>query len=89
MTAPVKIRRGEDKYIIDPLKKFFAEFTEWGEKVRDDIMALEDAVIELETASTAKLDNRPFRRKGGRPPKRYVPKNPGGDPGDPPQDPFI
>ena len=85
MTAPVKIRRTEDEYIIDPLKVWIGEMEKWGQRVRDDIMALEDAVIDLE--KTGKIGNRPFGRKSGRT-DRYQPKNPGGDPGDPPQDPF-
>ena len=96
MTAPTEIRRSEDEYllaaikreIIGPLRPWFKDFEEWGQKVRDDIMALEDAVIDLEKTGTGKIGNRPFRRKEGRPPQRYVPTNPGGDPGDPPQDPF-
>ncbi len=93
MAAPVEIRRAEDEYvysaIVDRLKPWFAQLEEWGGKVRDDIMALEDAVIDLEKTGTGKIGNRPFRRKESRPPQRYVPTNPGGDPGDPPQDPFI
>ncbi len=90
MTAPVEIRRGEDEYLYnaikDRLQPWCKELEEWGQKVRDDIMALEDAVIELE--KTGKIGNRPFRRRSGRPADRYVPTNPDGDPGDPPQDPF-
>ncbi len=89
MTSPPEIRRAEDEYIYSAirarLKPWFAEMEEWGEKVRDDIMALEDAVIELDKG---KVLDRPFRRQSGRPARRYVQKNPGGDPGDPPQDPF-
>ena len=86
MTAPVKIRRTEDEYIIDPLKVWIGEMEKWGQRVRDDIMALEDAVIDLDKD---KVLDRPFRReKKGRTAERYPQRNKGGDPGDPPQDPF-
>lgn len=85
---PQLLRRTADTDLRDTrdqLEGWFRKLEEWGEKVRDDIMALEDAVIELDKG---KVLDRPFRRKSGRPVRRYEQKNLGGDPGDPPQDPF-
>ena len=89
MTAPV-IRRAEDEYLYtaivkDRLQPWCKDMEEWGQKVRDDIMALEDAVIDL--GNNKPIGNRPFRRKQNRP-DRYKQKNPGGDPGDPPKGPW-
>ena len=69
----------------DELEGWFRKLEEWGERVRDDIMSLEDAVIDL--GNSKPIGNRPFRREG-RPPPRYNQKNPGGDPGDPPRGPW-
>ena len=91
-TIAEPLHRESDKRIVqhvegsikDPLKEWLKAFEAWGQRVRDDIMALEDAVIDL--AEKKKIENRPFLREKRH--KRYEQKHPGGDPGDPPGDPW-
>ncbi len=86
---PQLLRRTADtdlRETRDELEGWFRDLEKWGERVRDDIMALEDAVIDL--GNNKPIGNRPFRRKENRPPDRYKPKTPGGDPGDPPHGPW-
>lgn len=91
MAAPTRPRRSSEEYIREPLQRWFAEFEAWGKRVRDDILALEDAVIDMSQGN--KVDNLPFRRDPRVGPQdrkeRYHQKyETGGDPGDPPGDPW-
>ncbi len=112
MTAPTKapLRRISDEPLREireagsddheKLETWFRELEQWGMKVRDDILRLEDAVIDL--AKHTKLDGLQFGRAGREfeerpkkpqstgPAKRYIQKYPEGhgDPGDPPHGPW-
>ena len=86
---PQLLRRTADtdlRETRDELEAWFRDLEKWGGRVRDDIMALEDAVIDL--GNKKPIGNRPFRREENRHPPRYTQKNPGGDPGDPPRGPW-
>ena len=89
--------RASDGYIVDPLDDWFLKFEQWGMRVRDDILRLEDVVIDL-TKGNAQFDGavRTFERpEPGEAPDvenvvgRYQQRHPKrGDPGDPPRGPW-
>jgi hypothetical protein len=100
MTAPPHpLHREADQYVQEAveesikkkLQPWFQEFYEWGCKVRDDILALEDAVIDLADGKPPKkLSFQGKSRSIEEKKNRYKPRHSGrhGDPGDPPGDPW-